>query len=95
MPHSDAVDVETALQHARRVLDTAVADAAWSYPDVRVRTVVSIERPADALLEHAEGAGLLVIGSHGRGALRRTLLGSVSHTVLHESPCPVAVLCGP
>lgn len=93
--HSQPVEVETALQHAEKVVDMAVADAVRTRPDVRARTVVAIERPAEALLEQAEGASLLVVGSHGRGALRRTLLGSVSHAVLHEAPCPVAVLCGP
>lgn len=93
--HSQPVEVETALQHAEKVVDMAVADAVRTRPDVRARTVVAIERPAEALLEQAEGASLLVVGSHGRGALCRSLLGSVSHAVLHEAPCPVAVLCGP
>lgn len=93
--HSQPVDVATALRYARELLDASIADAARSRPDVNVRTVVMIEKPADAVLEQAEGAALVVIGSHGRGALRRALLGSVSHTVLHEAPCPVAVLRGP
>ncbi|MCP2257764.1 Nucleotide-binding universal stress protein, UspA family [Streptoalloteichus tenebrarius] len=40
----------------------------------------------------AGGAALLVVGSHGRGALGRALLGSVSHAVLNRADCPVAVL---
>jgi nucleotide-binding universal stress UspA family protein len=37
------------------------------------------------------GARILVIGSHGWGALKRAIFGSVSTGVLHHSPCPVLV----
>jgi nucleotide-binding universal stress UspA family protein len=59
---------------------------------------VSIEKralsgnPADALIDESEGAvGLLVMGSRGRGPLRRALLGSVSTRVLRHARCPVLI----
>ncbi|WP_020672496.1 universal stress protein [Amycolatopsis nigrescens] len=73
---------------ARRQVDAH----AVRYPAVPVDWVSVADRPALALLEKAEQASLVVVGSHGRGAVRRALLGSVSHAVLYHAPCPVAVL---
>jgi len=64
------------------------------YPEVAVRREVTFDRPAQALVEQADGAALLVVGSHGRGAVRSVLVGSVSHAVIYHAPCPVAVLRG-
>lgn len=38
------------------------------------------------------GADVVVVGSRGRGAIRRALLGSVSSHVVHNAPCPVMVV---
>jgi nucleotide-binding universal stress UspA family protein len=62
------------------------------YPSVRVIEDVRCAHPVDALTDAAEGADLLVVGSHGRGALGSMLLGSVSRGVLHHAACPVAVV---
>lgn len=37
-------------------------------------------------------ADAIVIGSHGRTALERLLVGSVVETILRRSPCPVVVV---
>jgi nucleotide-binding universal stress UspA family protein len=39
----------------------------------------------------AAGARLLVIGSRGRGAFSRTVLGSTAHAVLLQVSCPTIV----
>lgn len=49
---------------------------------------------AETILREAKrlAADCIVLGSHGHGALRRALLGSVSEGVLHGATCPVLVL---
>lgn len=50
--------------------------------------------PAESIVEvaQAEGADVIVVGSHGRGAIGRALIGSVSDQVVRRAPCPVLVV---
>lgn len=67
--------------------------AGWQerYPDVLVRRVVAADHAARQLLEEADQAQLLVVGSHGRGGFAGMLLGSVSTAVVHGARMPVIV----
>lgn len=49
---------------------------------------------AEAILAQANKlqADLIVIGSHGRSALYKTLVGSVSEGVIRQSSCPVLLV---
>jgi nucleotide-binding universal stress UspA family protein len=51
---------------------------------------------AKEIVELAEelGAGLVVLGSNGRGRIRRTLMGSVSTSVLRHAHCSVLIARG-
>ena len=40
------------------------------------------------------GDAVIVVGSHGRGAIGRAMLGSVSTKLVHTAPCPVLVVRG-
>ncbi len=68
--------------------------AGWQeqYPDVRVRQRIVCDRPAHWLIDEAERAQLVVLGSRGRGGFNRMLLGSVSTTVAESSRTPVIVV---
>ncbi|MFE2757181.1 universal stress protein [Actinosynnema sp. NPDC059335] len=89
------LDVEQLRTSADALVAASLAGPLARHPDVRAERVVSLDRPAQALAELAEGAALLVVGTHGHGALRRALLGSVSHAMLHHAPCPLALVRGP
>ena len=49
--------------------------------------------PAAAIVHHAAevGASAIVIGTRGRGGIKRAVLGSVSDHVIRHAPCPVIV----
>jgi nucleotide-binding universal stress UspA family protein len=52
---------------------------------------------ADTIVSEAErlGADVIILGSHGHGALHRALLGSVSEGVLRSAACPVLIVPAP
>ena len=51
-------------------------------------------RPDAEIIDQAEQivAGLVVMGSRGRGGIRRALMGSVSDSVVRHAHCPVLVV---
>ncbi|MDG4811059.1 universal stress protein [Micromonospora sp. WMMD1120] len=77
-----------------RLLAEAVkaADPTARHSGLTVEQVSLPGQPAAVLLDAARDAQLVVVGARGRGGFAGLLLGSVSHSLLHHAPCPVAVL---
>jgi nucleotide-binding universal stress UspA family protein len=92
VPLPSVVDWTMVQANEERILVERLAGWQEKYPGVDVQRVVTKDRPARALLRRAEDAQLLVVGSRGRGGLAGLGLGSVSQTLLHKAPCPVAVI---
>jgi nucleotide-binding universal stress UspA family protein len=77
--------------HSSQTLAAAIAGALGREDGERVVQEVVEDHPAGALLNAAEGADLLVVGSRGRGRFAGMLLGSVSRHVAAHAACPVVV----
>jgi len=74
------------------VAERAAADLAATFPSVPAE-VEQVDGTADrALIDASASAALVVVGSHGRGATRGLVLGSVSQAVIRGARCPVAVI---
>jgi len=85
-----AVEDWTPSDDADRILEKAVAEL--SLPSRRVKTR-SVQGPAgQALVDAAEHADLLVVGTRGHGGLASAVLGSVSTHCVHHARCPVVVV---
>ena len=79
-------EAEAYLRHVARQLQ----DEGFS---VQTRVVVA-RHAADAIVEQARGSGLIALATHGRGGVRRLLLGSVADAVIRGGSAPVLV-CRP
>lgn len=78
-------------QLGRALLNDAADEARELGAEVAGSNLVS-GSAAQALLEEAKGADLLVVGSRGRGGFGALLLGSTSQQCVHHAPCPVVVV---
>ncbi|MGE5242717.1 MAG: universal stress protein [Betaproteobacteria bacterium] len=86
-------DVEDA---ARRQLHELILDNDPDRPPVK-SVVLTSNTPAMAIVEYAgrEHVDLIVMGTHGRGAVAHLLMGSVAERVVRTSPCPVLTVRHP
>ena len=87
---SDPVPEE--LRDRRELLDRCAAELAAA--GIECETLLIRGNPGPTLLREAErwGVGLIIMGSHGRGALYEKLMGSVSKAVMAGRQFPVLVV---
>jgi len=80
-------------REAQLLLDSQVEEIEAAGSSVE-QTHLGIGKPDEEIVALAEEleAGLIVIGSRGRGGIRRALMGSVSDSVVRYAHCPVLVV---
>jgi nucleotide-binding universal stress UspA family protein len=79
----------------KQILEAAVKiaeDAAKTVRGIDISTELKSSPPVPTLVEMSDEAEMIVVGSNGRGALGRVVLGSVSSGVVRGARCPVAVI---
>jgi nucleotide-binding universal stress UspA family protein len=91
VPIADMPDYQ---EDAQSVLGEAIAEMCTTDTEVEVCPRVLAGRAAQVLVEEAQGAELLVLGSRGHGGLAEALLGSVGQFCVHHAPCPVVIMRG-
>lgn len=100
VPMYPAIPVSAGLavwqeEQGREVLERAIKiaeDAVSSDRTIDVQGELRCSPPVPTLIQMSDEAEMLVVGSNGRGAVARLLLGSVSSSVVHGARCPVAVV---
>ena len=82
-----------AVEEAHALAQQARTRILTSFPAWDVRAEACADSPAWAVIKKADTwqPDMIVVGSHGRSAVGRLLLGSVSHRVLTEAHCSVRV----
>jgi nucleotide-binding universal stress UspA family protein len=90
--HAPFTDLDTVKGKVRVRFEHVVARRHAEHPGVAVETRFVMGRPHRVLADNARGATLLVVGDRGCGSAPQALLGAVTRTVLHEAPCPIAIV---
>lgn len=82
-----------AIEEAKEVVAQAAAHVQSLFPEWEVRSYTTSGSPAWEIISKADDIkpDLIVLGSHGRGAVGRLILGSVSQKVLTEANCSVRI----
>ena len=92
-PHL-AVGLEDWSEQSKRQAEQVVKDTAQALagPQFTVSTDVRVGDPVTTVCEVGQSHDLIVVGSHGRKALERFLLGSASHGIVHRAGCSVLLI---
>jgi len=96
MPYAPLAMLEEAdfSRFAATTLSNAISAVIGTNAPVEISSTVREGSAAQVLLDAADGADLLVVGSRGHGGFTEALLGSVSQHCVHHAPCPVVIIRG-
>ena len=93
LDHDFDQELESAGRAAQEVLDAAVRKVDSLGGAVAQAHLMEGRAPQEIVsLAETSGIGLIVMGSRGRGGVSRTLMGSVSDSVVRHAHCPVLVV---
>jgi nucleotide-binding universal stress UspA family protein len=76
----------------RAMLEAAHKEVHDRAPGVVVHEVLRYGAAAEQLVKMSDTAGMVVVGSHGRGPIRSKVLGSASVHLTRHARCPVVVV---
>jgi nucleotide-binding universal stress UspA family protein len=83
-------------QAAQRQLDELVVDNDPE-PVIVKKVVITSAATAACIVQYAHEAAidLIIVGTHGRGAVAHLLMGSVAERIVRTAPCPVLTVRHP
>lgn len=94
MPYPTEV-VDDLVKHHKELAGAAEGDLRLAGLDTESRVLQGDPREVLVDVARAEGADLVVVGSHGRTGFARLVLGSVAAHVVGHAPCSVMVIKRP
>ena len=90
-----AVTPEEVTEDNRQILEGAVQRVLIQHPNLAVRSELIRDSRSAALLRFDGRSSLIVVGTHRRGVLVGSLLGSVGQEILWRAECPICVVPPP
>ena len=82
-----------AVSEARLLVDEAIQQLRTIFPNWKLHGEAMVGTPSSAIIKAAVewNIELIIVGTHGRSAIGRLILGSVSHEIAVTAPCSVRV----
>jgi nucleotide-binding universal stress UspA family protein len=92
-----APEVQLDIERAGRKQTEALLSDEDRHELRAIAATVTSNSPADAIVEYARdhGLDLIVMGTHGRGAIAHLFMGSVAERVVRTARCPVLTVRHP
>jgi len=86
--------IESMKNHLKEFCKKAEAQIGPPCVELVSKILVPVGHPPEEILNAAdeEGCDVIVVGTHGKGFLAHTFLGSVSNSVLHRTRKPVLII---